>query len=109
MPVNETASLERDLTRTVGVAVDHIFLNGLYPDRFTAKDEEALAAHLGTATGSARDAMAAALSVSRRSAAQHGQLKRLESVTRAPVTTLPFLFKPQLEMDELRELAAVIP
>ena len=109
MPVNETATLERDLTRTVGVAVDHIFLNGLYPDRFEAEDDEALAASQGLASGSASDAIAAALAVSRRSAAQHGQLKRLKNVTRAPVTTMPFLFKPQLEIEEIRELAAVIP
>ena len=47
--------------------------------------------------------------MSRRSASQREQLARLESITRAPVTTLPFLFKPELEADELRELVAVIP
>ncbi len=47
MPVNETASLERDLTRTVGVAVDRIFMNGLYPERFTTGDDDALTDGLG--------------------------------------------------------------
>ncbi len=109
MPVNETASLERDLTRTVNVAVDHIFMNGLYPERFDAKASAKLEAAIEQTKGPARDAITAALAVSRRSAAQRAQLSRLESITRAPVTTLPFLFKPELEADELHELAAVIP
>ena len=108
MPVNETATLERDLTRTVGVAVDHIFLNGLYPERFSGADEETLEASGGVA-GPAKDAIAAALAVSRRSTSQHEQLARLRNVTRAPVTTLPFCFSPELEIDALRKLAAAIP
>ena len=40
MPVNETATLERDLTSEVGVAVDRIFCNGLYPERFSEDDEQ---------------------------------------------------------------------
>ncbi|MDQ3758728.1 MAG: ArsA family ATPase, partial [Actinomycetota bacterium] len=49
MPVNETATLERDLTRTVGVSVDRIFMNGLYPERFSAAEETELEAALGSA------------------------------------------------------------
>jgi anion-transporting ArsA/GET3 family ATPase len=109
MPVNETASLERDLTRTVNVAVDQIFMNGLYPDRFTVDDQSALSAGMESASGPARDAIAAALAVGRRSTSQREQLARLEGMTRAPITTLPFLFKPELEAEELRELVAVIP
>jgi anion-transporting ArsA/GET3 family ATPase len=109
MPVNETASLERDLTRTVNVAVDQIFMNGLYPERFSADDESALSAGMENASGSAKDAIGAALAVSRRSASQREQLARLESITRAPVTTLPFLFEPELEAEDLRKLVAVIP
>jgi anion-transporting ArsA/GET3 family ATPase len=109
MPVNETAGLERDLTRTVNVAVDRIFLNGLYPERFTADDQSALTADEQRASGPARDAIAAALAVSRRAASQREQLARLESITRAPITPLPFLFKPELESEELRELVEVIP
>jgi anion-transporting ArsA/GET3 family ATPase len=109
MPVNETASLERDLTRTVNVAVDRIFMNGLYPQRFTAEDDDALSEALPKLAGAPKDAVAAALAVSRRAGAQREQLARLESITRAPVTALPFLFKPELEAEELRELVAVVP
>ena len=38
MPVNESATLERDLRDEVGVAVDRVYLNALYPERFS-KDE----------------------------------------------------------------------
>jgi anion-transporting ArsA/GET3 family ATPase len=109
MPVNETASLERDLTRTVNVAVDQIFMNGLYPQRFTAEDDDALSEAMPKLAGAPKDAVAAALAVSRRAGAQREQLARLESITRAPVTALPFLFKPELEAEELRELVAVVP
>jgi len=110
MPVNETASLERDLARTVGVAVDQVFLNGLYPERFDADDERALTGALAEAAeGSARDAISAALSVRTRAVDQREQLTRLGDITRAPVTSLPFLFQPELGADELRELVEALP
>lgn len=109
MPVNETAGLERDLTRTVNAAVDRIFLNGLYPDRFDAEDEDALASAGVSLNGSASDAVGAALTVRRRFASQREQLDRLESMTRAPVTTLPFLFEPELGSTELEQLAEAMP
>jgi len=109
MPVNETATLERELVRDVGMSVDQIFLNGLYPDRFSADDERALESELEQVEGSARDAITAALTVRRRAEAQREQLARLNDMTRTPVTSLPFLFQPELGVDELRELAAAIP
>ena len=110
MPVNETASLEHDLARTVGVGVEKVFLNGLYPERFDAGDERALSKALDSeAPGPARDAIRAALSVRRRAVAQREQLARLGEITRAPVTSLPFLFQPELGADELRELIEAIP
>ena len=105
MPVNETATLERDLARTVGVSVDRIFLNGLYPNRFDDAEIQALEAGLAKAPGTAWDAIAAGLAASRRAAAQQEQIARLDAKTRAPVTTLPFLFQPELEADEIRTLA----
>ncbi|HYH62034.1 MAG TPA: ArsA family ATPase [Solirubrobacterales bacterium] len=110
MPVNETASLERDLARTVGVAVDQVFLNGLYPERFDADDERALTGALAEAAeGPARDAISAALSVRTRAVDQREQLTRLGDITRAPVASLPFLFQPELGADELRELVEALP
>ena len=40
MPVNESAALEKDLRDEVGVAVDRVYLNGLYPERFSKAEAE---------------------------------------------------------------------
>lgn len=106
MPVNETATLEHELVSTVGVAVDRILCNGVYPERFSADDETALAGALDRADGAARVAVRAALGERRRSVAQREQLARLEEMTEAPVTTLPFIFEPELEQEHLLRLGA---
>jgi anion-transporting ArsA/GET3 family ATPase len=109
MPVNETATLEHDLAREVGVAVDRIFLNALYPDRFSAGDESALERALGETDGAAQGAVQAALTVRRRAVAQREQLARLKDITRSPVTVLPFIFEPDLGIEHLGDLTAAIP
>ncbi len=43
MPVNESAALEQELRSEVGVAVDRVYLNGLYPERFSKEEAERLA------------------------------------------------------------------
>lgn len=109
MPVNETATLERDLTGAVGASVDRIFLNGLYPERFSGADTTKLEGALEQADGPARDAISASLAVAKRSVAQREQLARLKNKTRAPVTTIPFLFQPEMEEAQLRLIAEAIP
>jgi anion-transporting ArsA/GET3 family ATPase len=108
MPVNETATLEHDLVEEVGVSVDRIYLNGLYPERFSAQDEAAIEAAFDQAEGTARGALRAALSQRRRSVAQREQLARLEERCEAPVTSLPFLFSPEINQPELRTLAEAL-
>jgi anion-transporting ArsA/GET3 family ATPase len=105
MPVNETAMLERDLTSEVGVSVDRIFCNGLYPDRFSEADERTISAVFDEAEDRFRFALRAALSVRRRAAGQREQLTRLEELTEAPVSTMPFVFEPDLGVEHLRKLA----
>ena len=105
MPVNETASLERDLTGAVGTAVDRIWMNGLYPERFDAAEAERLSAVATDRDGAVRAACLAAVSERRRAVAQRGQLARLEELTEAPVGRLPFLFKPEIGIDDIRGLA----
>lgn len=105
MPVNETANLERDLNEEVGVAVDRIYLNGLYPERFSADEEQTMEGAFDAAEGASRTALRAALSQRRRSVAQREQLARLEELTDAPVSTLPFLFTPEIDKAQLLELA----
>ena len=52
--------------------------------------------------------MRAALSQSRRAEGQRKQLVRLEELTSAPVRTLPYVFEPELGLDEIRSLAEAI-
>ena len=106
MPVNETASLEHDLVNEVGVEVDRVYLNGLFPERFSDDDEAVLDAKLDEAENGPRAAMRAALSQHRRSVAQREQLHRLVELVQAPVTTLPFVYEPELDLPHLQELAA---
>jgi anion-transporting ArsA/GET3 family ATPase len=105
MPVNETAALERDLTETVGAAVDRVYMNGLYPERFDADEATRLAAVAAASDGGVRRACLAAVSEHRRATAQRRQLARLEELIRAPVLRLPYLFEPEIGLDEVRELA----
>lgn len=105
MPVNETVSLERDLRKSVGISVDRIFMNGLYPERFNATEEKKLAKEFKRADGAGASAIRAALTVRRRAVSHREQLKRLDDLTRTPVTTLPFIFSPRLGIDDLRLLA----
>ena len=105
MPVNETAKLERDLASEVGVQVSRIFCNGLYPERFGEEEAGALIELAAEHEGAVRVACRAALSESRRARAEREQLARLEELTEAPVTTLPFLFEPELGVEEIGVLA----
>ena len=108
MPVNETVTLERDLRDEVGVAVDRVYLNGLYPERFKKAEAEKLAelAESGNGTnGAARAAARAALSEYNRAKSQRSQLSRLKRGVSSPVKTLPFLFEPELGLEAARKLA----
>lgn len=105
MPVNESAALERDLRDEVGVAVDRVYMNGLYPERFSNQEAERLAALAAAEDGAARAAARAALSEHSRARAQRAQLARLRRRVEAPVKTLPFLFEPDLGVEAARRLA----
>jgi anion-transporting ArsA/GET3 family ATPase len=108
MPVNESASLEEALTKEVGVSVDQIYMNGLYPKRFDKDEAKELSEQLDNAGDGARLAIRAAISEHRRAKSQRDQLKRLKSRVSAPVRNLPFVFKPQLEVSELELLAEAV-
>jgi len=105
MPVNESASLEQQLTEEVGVAVDRIYMNALYPERFSEDETERLTRVAESSDGAVRAASRAAVSESRRATSQGGQLARLEELVSAPVRTLPYIFEPELDVDDVRTLA----
>ena len=105
MPVNETAALEHDLVNEVGIAVDRVYLNGLYPERFSKEEAEKLTALAAIEDGATKAAARAALSEFGRARSQRAQLARLRRRAQAPVKTLPFLFEPDLGPEAARRLS----
>jgi anion-transporting ArsA/GET3 family ATPase len=99
MPVNETLELERRLPEAVGSRLEAIVVNGLWPERFSAADAEALRSANG------QPAVRAALTAYERSRAQRSHLRRLRRATEAKVVTLPYLFDGELGLPEYEKLA----
>jgi len=108
MPVNESASLEETLRDEVGVAVDRVYMNAMYPERFDKTEASELERALDRANGPARAAINAGLSQYRRALTQREQLQRLKKSVSSPVKTLPFIFKPRLNAPELERLAGAL-
>jgi anion-transporting ArsA/GET3 family ATPase len=105
-PVNETAALERELREEIGVSVDRVYMNALYPERFSNDEAERLERERPQASGAVREALRAAVSEHRRARSQRAQLERLRRQVSTPVKNLPFIFEPQLGVEDARELAA---
>jgi anion-transporting ArsA/GET3 family ATPase len=108
MPVNESASLEEQLASGVGMAVDRVYMNAMYPDRFSKGEADQLERAVDDAEGSARAAIQAALSEHNRARSQRAQLQRLKRRVSSPVKTLPFIFKPALGVPEVERLAGAL-
>jgi anion-transporting ArsA/GET3 family ATPase len=108
MPVNESALLEHKLIEEVGVAVDRVYMNAMYPERFAPDEAARLRRALEITEGPPHAAVRAALSESRRERSQQEQLERLRKLLRTPVGTLPFIFKPRLDVGALESLAAAL-
>lgn len=107
MPVNETVEFERALKRELDMTIDAIVVNAVHPARFKAAEArtiEAVSALPGG--GTARAALAAALSEHRRARAEHAQVRRLRRAATAPVVALPRIFEPELGRNELERLSA---
>jgi cellulose biosynthesis protein BcsQ len=98
MPVNETIDLGGRLHAEVGLGIDSVVVNGLYPERFTAAEAKQLESLDG-------DVLGAALGEHRRARSQRSELRRLKGAVEAPVATLPFLFDADLGRDGLETLS----
>jgi len=113
MPVNETIDLQKSLRRELGMKLDEVFMNGIYPDLFSDAEADVLQDRLekeagsngGDATVLRRAALRAALSEYQRSRSHRDQLERLEEGLRRDVIELPFVFRPQLDMSAVDLLA----
>jgi hypothetical protein len=90
------------------MAVDRVYMNALYPERFAKGEASELERALEAAEGPARAAVRAALSEYRRSRSQRAQLQRLKRAVSSPVKTLPFIFKPSLDVPSLERLAGAL-
>jgi anion-transporting ArsA/GET3 family ATPase len=95
MPVNETLEYREELEELR--PLDAVVVNGVYPERFTSPELEPLPE--GAAVRAARVQHARFLS-------QHSETERLEGgVGGVPLASLPFLFVPELGLDEVEELS----
>jgi anion-transporting ArsA/GET3 family ATPase len=106
MPVNETLELERRLPEAVGLGLEAIVVNGMWPERFSAEDAETLRA--ASSDGHSPEAAAvlrAALSAHGRARSQRSHLRRLRRSASARVVTLPYVFEAELGLPEYERLA----
>jgi hypothetical protein len=88
--------------------VDRVYMNALYPERFSNDEASELERVLEEAAAPARAAVRAALSEYRRSRSQRAQLRRLKDGVSVPVKTLPFIFNPRLDVASLQRLAGAL-
>jgi anion-transporting ArsA/GET3 family ATPase len=102
LPVSETLELEGRVLAAIGRPLDALVVNGVLPGRLSAADVDRLAIADGAVPSAV---VTAARRRHGQATAQQGQLRRLRRHAIAPVTTLPFLARPQLDVDDVRELA----
>ena len=76
--------------------------------RTPKQEAEKLARVLEITEGPPQAAVRAALSEQRRARSQRAQLERLERSVSVPIRTLPFIFKPRLDVPALKQLAGAL-
>jgi anion-transporting ArsA/GET3 family ATPase len=105
MAVNESADLAAGLAEA-GVALEELFVNGLFPDRFSAPELDRICAARRRTPSAALDA---AIAEAERARAQRTELARLrESIPGVPLHELPFLFASEFGLAELHRIAEVV-
>jgi hypothetical protein len=83
-----------------------VVVNALYPERFGPRQAGTLSRALDTAgTPRARAALRAALSEHRRARGQREQLARLEEATGREPAKLPYVFEPELGVEQFEALS----
>ena len=102
MPVNETIELGSRLEEAVGLGLDAVVVNALFPERFKIAEAERLRALDG------EPAIEAALAEHDRAHSQRNHLRRLRRAVDAHVYTLPYLFEDRLGPPEWERLGAAL-
>jgi anion-transporting ArsA/GET3 family ATPase len=106
MPVNETVMLRDELRRALGLKLDRVVVNALYPDRFGPRHRATLARALdGAGDGVERAALRGALSEHARARVQREQVARLEEALDMEAVHLPFVFEPELGREQFEALS----
>ena len=100
--------LEQRLSDDLGLEIGQVVANAVLPERFAAGEVRRMRELGDRGTKAAQAAVAAALVEHRRAEAQREQLERLRAEVRAPVTTLPYLFEPELRRRELELLSDLL-
>ena len=98
MPVNETLELERQLPEAVGSRLEAIVVNGLWPERFSAADAEAL-----RASADGVPAVRAALTSYERARGQRSHLRRLRRAADAQGRDAPLPVRRRARAAGVRE------
>ena len=93
------SSSARGCTTRSALGLDAIVVNGVYPERFSGKEADALRAAANGLEPGSLAAVRAALAEHERGRTQRTPLRRL-SARPAPVSTLPFLFDAEIGLDE---------
>ncbi len=107
MAVNETLDLKRDLADQMGMEIDVVVMNALYPERFSEGEAERIEQAVSSnGSPGVRAALRAALSEHHRAGSQREELARLrKELGRSPLA-LPFLFEPELDLASFETLSA---
>ena len=106
MPVNETIDALGRL-RGAGLDASAVVVNALYSKVF-APSEGAALRRLEPSGETGRAAVRAALSQITRRGDQEAEVRRLVRGTRVPRVELPFLFRPEIDVDAISELAGLV-
>jgi anion-transporting ArsA/GET3 family ATPase len=114
MPVNETLDLQEELETELGMELDQVFMNGLYPKLFSKAEAETVRERyereIGRTGGDGiklvrRAALRAALSEHHRARSQREQLRRLNKGSGQDAVELPFLFEHDFDMSAIEAIA----
>jgi len=109
MPVSETIMLSGILREELGLDIDRIVVNGLYPDRFKPAEAQQLRGALDHAgSPESRAALRAALSEHGRASEQREQVARLAEAGDTTPARLPFVFCEQFGRDEFEALSQAL-
>jgi anion-transporting ArsA/GET3 family ATPase len=106
MPVNETLEFRQELALEMGMEVDAVVVNALYPERFSESEAERIDRAVDSnGSPGVRAALRAASFEHGRARTQRAELSRLRKELGRDPITLPFLFEPELDLDSFQALS----